>query len=89
MIGLTGETRILKNEYGYSTTIGRKLQDGKRENMYMAVQLPKGHELDNGTLIVISKGFLTFYKDRTGLPKVKIVIVEYMVVHTDDNDLPF
>ena len=76
-MNVSGEIMIFKNEYGYSTSISRKNQDGEYEKMYLSVQLPKGVELENKTKINITKGFLSFYKNKQGLPQVKIVIMEY------------
>ena len=72
-----GKTMIFKSEYGYSTAISKKNQDGEYTNMYISVQLPKGVELENKTMIEITKGFLSFYNTKEGLPKIKIVVMEY------------
>ena len=76
-MNIIGETLIFRNEFGYSTSISRKNQDGEYEKMYLSVQLPKGVELENKTKINITKGFLSFYKNKQGLPQVKIVVMEY------------
>lgn len=76
-MNITGETLIFRNEFGYSTSISRKNQDGEYEKMYLSVQLPKGVELENKTKINITKGFLSFYNDKNGLSKPKIVVMEY------------
>ena len=76
-MNITGETLIFRNEFGYSTSISRKNQDGEYEKMYLSVQLPKGVELENKTMIEITKGFLSFYKTKEGLSKLKIVVMEY------------
>lgn len=47
--------------------------------MYLNVQLPKGVELENKTNIEITKGFLSFYQTKEGLPKIKIVVMEYKI----------
>lgn len=47
--------------------------------MYLQVQLPKGVELENKTFINITKGFLSFYQTKEGLPKIKIVVMEYKI----------
>ena len=72
-----GRTLIFKSDYGYSTAISKKDQEGNYERMYLSVQLPKGVELENKTYIEITKGFLSFYEDRNGLPKVKVVVMEF------------
>ena len=78
-MNILGKTMIFRSEYGYSTAISNKNQDGEYENMYLSVQLPKGVELENKTMIEITKGFLTFYKNKEGLPKLKIVVMEYTI----------
>lgn len=75
-MNITGKTICYKNEYGYSTAISNKKQDGTYERMYVSLQLPKGVEVENKTYIEITKGFLAFYKDKNGLPKIKIVALE-------------
>lgn len=45
--------------------------------MYISIQLPKGVELENKTMIEITNGFLSFYNTKEGLPKIKIVVMEY------------
>jgi hypothetical protein len=76
-MNITGETLIFRNEFGYSTSISRKNQDGEYEKMYLSVQLPKGVELENKTKINIKNGFLSYYNTKDGLPKIKIVVMEY------------
>ena len=75
-LNINGKTIIYKNTYGYSTAISNKKQDGTYERMYVSLQLPKGVEVENKTYIEITKGFLTFFKDKNGLPKIKIVAME-------------
>lgn len=95
-INITGETMIFKNEYGYATTISRKNLQGEYEKMYITIQLPKGDELENMTIINIAKGFMSFYKDKNGLAKPKLVVQEYaklgiddIQIQDNDIDLPF
>lgn len=45
--------------------------------MYISVQLPKNTALENVTDINITKGFLSFYKNKDGLAMPKIVIQEF------------
>ena len=91
-LNITGEVLIFKNDYGYSLALSHKKQDETWEKMYITAQLPKEHELENKTAIIINKGFLSFYNDKNGLPKLKAVIQEYMVIGqepTNDLGLPF
>lgn len=76
-MNITGKTMIFKSQYGYSTTISKKNQDGEYERMYVSVQLPKNIELENKTVINITDGFLSFYNTKDGLPKIKIVVMEF------------
>jgi hypothetical protein len=75
-MNITGKTICYKNEYGYSTAISNKKQDGTYERMYISLQLPKGVEVENKTYIEITKGFLTFYPTRDGNKIPKIVAME-------------
>ncbi len=75
-MNITGKTICYKNEFGYSTAISNKKQDGTYERMYVSLQLPKGVEVENKTYIEITKGFLTFYPTRDGENKIKIVAME-------------
>lgn len=76
-MNITGKTMIFKSEYGYSTAISNKNQNGEYDRMYLSIQLPKGTELENKTIIDITKGFLSIYKTKEGLPKIKIVVMEF------------
>ena len=73
-----------------------KNQDGEYDKMYLSVQLPKGVELENKTMIEITKGFMSFYKTKEGLPKLKIVVMDFETENKreeaeqlDDLSLPF
>lgn len=76
-----GKTMIFKKEYEgknlYSTNISNKDINGEYTNMYVSVQLPKNIELENKTVIEITNGFLSFYNTKDGLPKIKIVVMEF------------
>ena len=76
-MNITGKTMIFKSEYGYSTAISNKNQEVQYDKMYVSVQLPKGAELENKTMIDVTKGFISFYKTKEGLPKLKLVIQEW------------
>lgn len=82
-MNITGTIRIYKSNYEgrefYSTTIAKKDQFGNYENMYLSVQLPQGTSLENNSKINVTKGFLSFYKTKEGLPKIKAVIQEFQV----------
>ena len=94
---ITGETMIFKNEKGmYNTTISNKKEDGTYENMRISVNFRKGVEIEDKTKINIKDGFLSFWKNKDGLPQVKLVIMDFEEVNTDgfqisndESDLPF
>lgn len=93
---VTGEMIIFRNEKGYSTSISNKKEDGTYENMIVAVNFKKGVELENKTRIMVTDGFLSFYKTKDGLPKIKIVVMGYTFLQeqqtteiTEDDELPF
>lgn len=96
-MNITGKTKIYKGMYGYSCSISNKNQDGTYERMYVSLQLPKGVEVENKTYIEIIKGFLAFYKDKNGMSKIKIVVLDFNYINDNknnnsdynQNDLPF
>ena len=101
-MNIVGKTKIFKNEYNgnvfYTTSISSKNREGKYEYMTVDVQLPKGTELENKTDIDITNGFLSFYKTKNGLSKIKYVVMDFVLEETqqndyippmDDSDLPF
>lgn len=78
---ISGTMRIYKNEFegrtSYSTTISKKDQFGNYENLYISVQLPRDVALESNSRINVTKGFLSFYKTRQGLPKIKAVVQDF------------
>lgn len=100
-LNINGKVIIYKNTYGYSTAISKKNEDGTYDKMYLSIQLPKGTELENKTKINITNGFLTFYQTKEGLPKPKIVVMQFESEYKEqaeditddimsfDGDLPF
>ena len=80
-MNILGNARIYKNEINgkelYSTSISSKNQEGKWERMYLSVQLPRNVVLEDNTDINITKGFLSFYKNKNGLAMPKVVIQEF------------
>ena len=75
-MNISGKTMIFVGKYGYETSVSNTNQEGKKEYMKIAVNLPKGVELEDKTIINITKGFVSFYKSK-GLPKPKFVIQEF------------
>jgi len=76
-MNVNGKCMIFSSEKGYSTSISKKNQEGQYERMYVTVQLPKDVTLENKTQIDIKEGFLSFYKTKDGLPKLKLVVMKY------------
>ena len=80
-MNILGNARIYKNEINgkelYSTSISSKNQEGKWERMYLSVQLPRNVVLEDNTDINITKGFLSFYKNKNGLAMPIVVIQEF------------
>jgi hypothetical protein len=85
-----GKIRIFKNEFNgkvnYSTSISNKKEDGTYDKMYLSVQFKKGMETEGD--IDIKDGFLSFFKTKEGLPKLKLVILDYAKEQSDFIDVP-
>ena len=82
-----GEIVVFKNEKGlYSTTISNKKEDGTYENMYITVNFKKGTEIENKTKIEVRDGFLSFYKTKDGLLKVKLVITAFRTAEDKEKE---
>lgn len=98
-MNVIGRCMIFSSEKGYSTSISKKDQNGQYERMYITVQLPKEDTLENKTQIDVKEGFLSFYKTKDGLPRLKLVIMKYDIEKKiekkeeeytiDSADLPF
>lgn len=89
---ITGKMRVFKHTYedkdSFTTSLSNKKEDGTYENMYLTVQFKKDNIPtieEKGTEIVVTKGFISFYKTKEGMPKVKLVVTEY----TTDNEAQF
>ena len=62
---ITGSTKIFRNDdkgfANYVTSLGKQKADKSGyDNAYIEVKFKKGVEVENGTLIDIAKGFLSF-----------------------------
>lgn len=85
---------VYKGQFGYST-----LLKNNEDKMYVSVQFRKGQEpVNERAQIDIKDGFVSFYKDKNGLAKIKFVIMDYTEVidqqndyvpPMDDSELPF
>lgn len=78
---VVGRIRLYRKDFdnntAYSTSITNKDIDGNIKRLYIAVQLPKGVSINDKIDIDIKKGFLTFFYDNKGIPRVKIVVMEF------------
>lgn len=91
---LTENLYIYKGQFGYST-----LLKNNEDKMYVQVSFKRGEEPTEEKLqINIKDGFLSFYKDKNGLAKPKIMILEYEKLGAEEtteytdpfgDDLPF
>lgn len=73
-------TMIFAKEYNgktyYRAGLSSKKQDGSYESAYIDVKLPKGVALNDKSKIDITKGFLSFYKNKENKDVFYIVIQE-------------
>lgn len=94
-IELSGNCKVFRNEYPtkdggsyvrYSTSLGKKLQDGNWDNAYINVQFKKGVELPNQMNdIEVYDGWLTFDKaEKNGKTQTyyKLFINDFKVIET-------
>ena len=88
---LVDKLMVYKGQYGYST-----LLKNNEDKLYVQVGFKKGQEpKQEKVMIDIKDGFLSFYKDRNGLAKPKIVVLDYTALEDtpaaveDTLDLPF
>lgn len=89
---LTDKLTVYKGNYGYST-----LLKNNEDKLYVQVTFRKNQEpTQDRVQIDIADGFLSFYKDKNGLAKPKIVVLDYTEVGADEvdttayvDDLPF
>lgn len=81
-----GKTRVFKDEYNgntyYKTSISNKNAEGKWENLYISVQFKKGMETEGD--IEIKDSFLSFFKTKEGLSKIKLVVLDYAKEEQND-----
>ena len=80
---LIDKLTVYKGQYGFSTLL--KNNDDK---LYVQVAFRRGQEpLQDKVAIDIKDGFLSFYKDRNGLAKPKIVVLEYQELDSGVNEV--
>lgn len=80
-INVTGDTMIFRKDFddrpAYSTSLGKKLQDGTYDNAFINVKFKKGVDIANKTKIDITNGWLTFWKNKEDKPMWEIFINEF------------
>ena len=89
---LIDKLTVYKGQYGFST-----LLKNNEDKLYVQVAFRKGQEpVQDRVTIDIKDGFLSFYKDKNGLAKPKIVVLEYQEIDSGvsvtteySDDLPF
>lgn len=103
---ITGQTKVFRKDYEdralYSTSIGKKKQDGTWDNAYINLQFKKGTDIADGTMIDIQNGWLTFYMNKDKKPVWQIFVSEFeseipdgfeevedFAQLEDDSDIPF
>lgn len=70
---LVDKLMVYKGQFGYSTL----LKNGE-DKLYVQVGFRKGQEpFQEKAMIDIKDGFLSFYKDKNGIAKPKLVILDY------------
>jgi len=80
-MNITGEkikiyTKEFNGKMYYRARLSKKNQKGEYENAYIDVKLPKDMALQDKSEIEITKGFLSFYKNKEGKDVFYIVIQE-------------
>ena len=70
----TGETMVFRKDRDgrpplYSTSIGKKNQDGTYTDGYIGLQFKKGVDIQNKTKVNVTNGWLTFYMSKTEPPR--------------------
>ncbi len=75
-----GQVKVWKNNYGYSTTIGRKEEDGTYTNVYLNLYFPKDTKTEdlpkNGEDIIITDSFF-FVVGREGNERLALYIRDW------------
>lgn len=78
---VSGKMRLYRKDFenntAYSTSITNKDANGMTRRLYVSVQLPKGVTLSDKTDINCKRGFLSFFEDKKGYQKIKIIVMEF------------
>lgn len=75
------EVMVFSGEYGYSTAISKKNQDGEYIRTYIPVSFRKGVTIENKTKIKLIDSWLSLYERKADNKKVLYIFVnEFEVV---------
>lgn len=69
------ELMIFSGEYGYSTGISKKTQDGEYIRTYIPVSFKKGITIENQTKIKVIDSWLSLYERKADNKKVLYIFV--------------
>lgn len=90
MASVKGKTKIYRKDFNGKPVYSRKISSQKYENgqkgdwvsVYENVQLPKGADIADNTLIDF-EGFEAVYEAKDGTAKRKLVVTDYRVAGDD------
>ena len=90
-MNVTGRTKIYRKDFNgrpsYSRAISsQEYKDGQKGDwvtVYESVQMPRGTDLDDRTIIEVTNGFESTYKAKDGNRR-KLVVLEYNVLDAAD-----
>ena len=86
-MNVTGRTKIYRRDFNgrpaYSRSLAsQEFKDGKKGDWireYESVQMPKGADVADGSIIEVRKGFEAVYKSKDQIKK-KLVVQEFAVL---------
>ena len=85
----SNNTMIFAKEFDgkmhYRTSMSRKNQNNEYEKAYIDIKLPKGIQLADKSKIDITKGFLSFYKNKEGKDIFYIVVQDLRTEYENYN----
>ena len=84
-MNVTGKTKIFRKDFDGVPAYSRAISSQKFENgqkgawikTYESVQFPKGTQIEDGTIINVTKAFEAVYETRTGEVRRKLIVMEY------------
>lgn len=93
-MNVTGKTKIYRKDFdehpAYSRAItSRKFVNGVKGDwnkpIYESVQFPTGTQIEDGTIVEITKAFESSFETRSGEVKRKLMVQEYTVGERPQN----